>query len=272
MMVQPPPSVEYFEIQETSTQVISPSSLSMTSRPGFELPDLRNLFTIASSSTEQRVGTNKQMFLQSLDTLNTLNQASKKRTELLDKMISEKVTTKDLNNALTTSEADGILPTASLENPGLESIFSSVAPGTWKVIYAPHMTTIAGIAGGKFDVQYTLFNDGTMTSHARYNFPVIGEGYLSVSGTYGSVDNRVSRVDFDKAWIKPFDGKNSEEIDGPYESLEDVPASPVKDIINSIGKAMFVDGVAIFPVSFLDDDTIVFDFELLGTKICAKKL
>ena len=54
--------------------------------------------------------------------------------------------------------------------------------------------------------------------------------------------------------------------------MEDVPASPVKDIINSIGKAMFVDGVAIFPVSFLDDDTIVFDFELLGTKICAKKL
>lgn len=272
-MVQPPPSVEHtIEIQKTSTQVFSPLSLSMTARTGFELPDLRNLFTIASSSTELRVGTNKQMFLQSLDTLNTLNQASKERTQLLDKMISEKVTTKDLNNALTINSEDGIIPTASLENPGLENTFSSVAPGTWKVIYAPHMTTIAGIAGGKFDVQYTLFNDGTMTSHARYNFPVIGEGYLSVSGTYGSVDNRVSRVDFDTAWIKPFVGKSSDEIDGPYESLEDVPASPVKDIINSIGKTMFIDAVAIFPVSFLDDDTIVFDFELLGTRICAKKL
>ena len=271
-MVQPPPSVEHIGIQKTSTQGLSPSSLSMTARTGFELPDLRNLFTLASSSTELRIGTNKQMFLQSLDTLNTLNQGSKERTQLLNKMISEKVTTKDLNNALTSgsgSGEDGIIPTASLENPGLESTFSSVAPGTWKVIYAPHITTIAGIAGGKFDVQYTCFNDGTMTSHARYNFPVIGEGYLSVSGTYGSVDNIVSRVDFDTAWVKPFVGKSS---DGPYESLEDVPASPVKDIINSIGKAMFIDAVAIFPVSFLDDDTIVFDFELLGTRICAKKL
>lgn len=221
----------------------------------FELPDLSHLFTIASSSTELRVGTNKQMFLQYLDTLNTLNQASKERTQLLNKMISEKVTTKDPDNSLTTSEADGIRQTASLENPGLENTFSAVAPGTWKVIYAPHMTTIAGIAGGKFDVQYTLFHDGIMTSHSRYNFPLIGEGYLSASGTYGSIDNSVSRVDFDAAWIKPFMGKSSYEIDGPYESLEDVPASLVKDIINIIGKTMFIDAVAIFPFSFLDDDT-----------------
>jgi hypothetical protein len=58
----------------------------------------------------------------------------------------------------------------------------------------------------------------------------------------------------------------------PYKSLDEVPDSFVKNAINSIGKAMFIDAFAVFPVSFLDDDTIVFDFELLGTRICAKKI
>jgi hypothetical protein len=189
-------------------------------------------------------------------------------------MISEKTVTNNLKipSTVAGSKDDNIIPTASLENPGLVSIFSSVASGTWKVIYAPHIATIAGLGGGKFDVQYTLFEDGTMTSHARYNFPVVGEGYLSVSGTYGSVDNTVSRVDFDRAWIKPLLRKNSGQIDEPYERLEYVPESTVKNIINNIGNAVFVDAFAIFPVSFLDDDTIVFDFELLGTRICAKRL
>jgi len=278
MLVQPSSAVEHVKIHKSTTQSLSPSALSMAN--GFDLPDLRNLFTIASSSfdvsssSSTRIGTNKQKFLNSLDTLSTLNQASSERTELLNKMISEKIVTNNLNipSTVTGSNDDNIIPTASLENPGLVSIFSSVASGTWKVIYAPHIATIAGLGGGKFDVQYTLFEDGTMTSHARYNFPVVGEGYLSVSGTYGSVDNTVSRVDFDRAWIKPLLRKNSGQIDEPYERLEDVPESTVKNIINNIGNAVFVDAFAIFPVSFLDDDTIVFDFELLGTRICAKRL
>lgn len=267
-MVQPPSSVEHVELKQATAQSPSPTSLSMAT--GFELPDLRNLLG-ASESSPLILGTNKQNFLKSLDTLSMLNQASRERTELLNNMISEKIVTNDLIIPSTSSK-DDIIPTASLENPGLESTFSSVAPGTWKVVYAPHITTIAGLAGGKFDVQYTLFEDGTMTSHARYNFPVVGEGYLSVSGTYGSVDNTVSRVDFDRAWIKPLSGKNSVQIDEPYERLEDVPASSVKNIINNLGNAVFVDAFAIFPVSFLDEDTIVFDFELLGTRICAKRL
>merc|ERR1719162_738465 len=76
-----------------------------------------------------------------------------------------------------------------------------LAVGTWKVIYAPHMTTLvqvfSGGGGGKnpnpnsstLDVQYQLDADQTIVSHAYYhNFPFgIGSGYLSVSGTYGSI-------------------------------------------------------------------------------------
>jgi len=168
-----------------------------------------------------------------------------------------------------------------------------VAVGTWKVIYAPHMTTATDIFRGRFDVSYELFPDSTMVSHAYYDFPIVGKGYLSVSGTYGSFggdeSGTYSRVDFDKAWIKPLSWLATKEdvdvnvddtgVDGngnvdntPYASLEQVPDSLSKTIVNEIGKRAFIESVAVFPVSFLDDDTIVFEFEALGTKVCAHKL
>lgn len=165
--------------------------------------------------------------------------------------------------------------TLSLDNPGLNTTFSRVAPGTWTVIYAPHIANGAKFFGGKFEVQYILYDDGSITSHARYEFPIVGSGYLSVSGTYGSKDHiMVCRVDFDRAWITPTVGDNDDvsRPKEPFESLEDVPDSIWKRIINTIGKVMFIEQFAVFPISFLDEDTIVFDFELLGTRICARKV
>ena len=42
--------------------------------------------------------------------------------------------------------------TVSLDKPGTYQSMSQVAEGTWKVIYAPHMTTISNAFGGTFDV------------------------------------------------------------------------------------------------------------------------
>ena len=156
-----------------------------------------------------------------------------------------------------------------------------------------------GNHGSTLDVQYQLDADQTIVSHAYYhNFPFgIGSGYLSVSGTYGSIvhnnnpttnknknkdaDTAVtsptyySKVNFDKAWIKRLPAAGDAalgEPEPPYASLDDVPASFVKTLINGIGQRAFIDDVAIFPVSFLDTDTVVFDFEAFGTKICARKV
>lgn len=81
----------------------------------------------------------------------------------------------------------------------------------------------------------------------------------------------VSQVRFHKVWFKPLAGNKSID-DGPYNELDDVPDSFMKSMINSIGQTFFVESVSVFPVSFLDDDLCVFDFELLGTRICAKKI
>lgn len=83
------------------------------------------------------------------------------------------------------------------------------------------------------------------------------------------VNNAVCRVDFDEAWIRSFDDESHDR--GPYPNVASVPDSIWKSLIRNIGRALFIEPFAIFPVSYLDDELIVFDFDLLGTRICARK-
>lgn len=216
----------------------------------------------ATAETATIVNNDKDVFLRSLDGLSTLNQASKERSMLLNTMIENKI-----SSATTSFPNSSSAP--SIDRPGSQASFQPVATGNWKVIYAPHMTTMGNLAKGSFQVEYDLKRDGKMTSHAKYDFPFVGKGYLSVSGTYGSVSDNVCRVDFDEAWVRPV--FSTEEEIGPYETIDEVPESLIKSIIRSTGRFFFFDGVSVFPVSFLDNNLIVFDFELLGTRICAMK-
>lgn len=72
----------------------------------------------------------KTNFLDALDRPYDLNEQSETRTKLLNALIDS---------------GSGLL------NPG--SAFTSVAPGIWRVAYAPHMSTIAGLFGGELSVQ-----------------------------------------------------------------------------------------------------------------------
>ena len=74
----------------------------------------------------------KTKFLGSLDRPYDLNEHDENRTNLL--------------NALADSGA-------GLSNPGSTESFALVAPGVWRVVYAPHMTTIAGFFRGELSVQ-----------------------------------------------------------------------------------------------------------------------
>ena len=70
--------------------------------------------------------------------------------------------------------------------------------------------------------------------------------------------------------MKIFDNDNSFE-QGPYPNIDSVPDGISKTLIRNIGRALFIEPFAVFPVSYLDNELIVFDFELLGTRICARK-
>lgn len=206
---------------------------------------LNGLFGI----TKPKVTSNKQAFINSLDTTTGINAATSERTALLQQLMNDNPTLR----------------------PGALSSFQSIAPGTWLVVYAPHITTMAHLLGNsKFDpILYQMRADGSMTSHVRWTLSESASCWLSVSGSYASRDNdRISRVDFDQAWVK----WNDHPDDDPYPTLQDVPSSWWKGVIQTMGKWGFVESVSVFPVAYLDDDLIVFDFELLGTRICARKM
>lgn len=245
--------------------------------------DFFQSFNVASTQIDKNApASTKYKFLNSLGVLDGLNVATKERTQMVSDLVEENPTPR----------------------PGSQASFAPLATGTWSVVYAPHIYTMGKLAllgqsitgstststspaatnkqpevvqSALGPVIYELNSDGTMVSHARFDlpwWPSIGgsskSGWLSVSGTYSSQDdNRICRVDFDKAWIKWI---TSADDDKPYASLESVPDSFEKSIVQTVGKAGFVDGVSVFPVSYLDDDLIVFDFELLGTRICARKI
>ena len=245
-------------------------------------------------SLAKKANNSKSIFLESLDTLQSLNAATKERTQLVSALTNDNPTLQ----------------------PGSTSSFQSLAAGTWSVVYAPHIYTMGTLASLSFlegsgertkelqsttiaratksktsasafdPILYQLSSDGTMVSHAKFDLPWARKsGWLSVSGTFSSQDeDRVCRVDFDKTWIKWNDASatidNGDNIDNskimmnnqPYPSLESVPESIEKRIIQWIGQSLFLESVSVFPVSYLDFELIVVDFELLGTRICARKI
>lgn len=211
--------------------------------------------TIASSLTSSSSVASIRRSINFINTLSKpydLNADNDLRTKLLNEMI---------------------ISGESLSNPANQKTFARVAPGLWIVIYAPHMTSIANFLNvADLSVRYLLNEDGSIISHARYSLPLLNiHGYLSVSGTYNSVNDTICRVNFNEAWIRSFNDNQSCMNIGPYPAIDSVPDSIIKSFIRNIGRYLFVEAVAVFPVSYLDEEIIVFDFELLGTRICARK-
>jgi hypothetical protein len=124
-----------------------------------------------------------------------------------------------------------------------------IAPGVWKVVYAPHMTTIAKLAGNtQLDVQYILHADQSIESHAKLsNVPFLNAIYLSVSGTYGTVSDTVCTVTWTDAWVKLI--RDHDDEDAPYAQIADVPDSIVKTIITNTARLLFIPPFSVFPVS-----------------------
>lgn len=191
----------------------------------------------------------KDTFLESLTYDDTLNEGTKERTGLLNNMIASKleVTIKDV------LKNDSQKETAlSATNPASLPSILPIAPGIWKVVYAPHMTTIAKLAGGlDLDVEYIMHADQTIESHAKFSaLPGIKSIYLSVSGKYDSVSDTVCSVQWDEAWVKVISNGNNED-DVPYAHIQDVPDSLLKTAITNAGKLLFIEPFSVFPVSFL---------------------
>jgi len=86
----------------------------------------------AAAAASDIDNTAKTNFLDALDRQYDLNKHSETRTNLLNTLIDS---------------------SAGFSNPGSVETFASVAPGIWRVVYAPHMTILESIFHGELSVQ-----------------------------------------------------------------------------------------------------------------------
>jgi hypothetical protein len=153
--------------------------------------------------------------------------------------------------------------------PGNESNFKKYAKGLWRVSYAPHIRTLEKVLFTSFDVFYALDN-ASLESYVKFKTRLFGidlfQGHLCASGTYGSLNENETTITWDQVWC---DFNTFEQ--GPSKSNE-ISIHFLPQIVQPLGKLAFIKSVSKFPVFYLDNSLIVFEFSLLGTKIVAYKV
>ncbi|GAQ86961.1 hypothetical protein KFL_003230060 [Klebsormidium nitens] len=174
-------------------------------------------------------------------------------------LYAEKEVRERLDSAVT-----ALLAANPTSNPGGKSV--ELGQGTWEVFHAPHITRMSSLlfGGTKFDPILYILNGGHIDSNVQYTAPLIGSGWLSAAGDFRGVDSERVEVFFDSFWV-----------DRGADGLKPNPAgkgSWFVDGLNSAGRALFFPELSRFPVLYLDQDLVVFEFPPLRTKIAAARL
>lgn len=134
-------------------------------------------------------------------------------------------------------------------------------------MYAPHIRILEKVTFTKYDVFYTFpRDDGSMVSYVRYESPLFQTGWLNTAGRVERVADALCRVVWDRIWLD----WNSE-AEGPT-GAADTAKHVLPDLVQAVGARGFVEGVSRFPVLYLDEDLCVFQFQVTGTKVCARRI
>lgn len=157
------------------------------------------------------------------------------------------------------AEIKSLLATAP---PPVAAVDWSKVAGTWRVVHAPHIDTLSKLALATFDIQYHITADGGIGSYVRYHSPFVGAGWLCTDGT---IENEVDsspqdppsvRIVWDRVWWVPKDDYRR----GPPTDPE---ANDVvlRDVVQAIGKAGFIESLSVFPVRYVDESLGIFNFQ-----------
>mmetsp|Transcript_19062 Transcript_19062/g.36417 ORF Transcript_19062/g.36417 Transcript_19062/m.36417 type:complete len:263 (+) Transcript_19062:79-867(+) len=159
---------------------------------------------------------------------------------------------------------------------GLAAESLTKGAGVWEVFYMPHIRTIAEPLGLSFcPLRYTITEDGQIVSDVRYKVPVVGQGWLSSSGTVRLQNEDDIELRFDKFWIGGADVDQTKPRPNPEAEASSVQArSTVDNLINVVGNAAFLEDLGSFPVLFFSDeaDICIFKFPPLNSAIAAYRV
>eukprot|EP00240_Pyramimonas_obovata_P015096 CAMPEP_0118923642 /NCGR_PEP_ID=MMETSP1169-20130426/2090_1 /TAXON_ID=36882 /ORGANISM="Pyramimonas obovata, Strain CCMP722" /LENGTH=221 /DNA_ID=CAMNT_0006864657 /DNA_START=350 /DNA_END=1015 /DNA_ORIENTATION=+ len=168
----------------------------------------------------------------------------------------------------------------SLVESGKKEEFASesleLGAGVWEVFYMPHIRTIAEPLGVAVKpLRYTIMPNGEITSDVQYDagsIPLVGRNWLSSGGEVRAKSAADVEITFDSFWVG-----GAPEGGGPRadpSSGSEADRRPLDGLINSVGKAGFIQDIATFPVLYFsaEDDLCVFKFPPLNSAIAAYRV
>ena len=129
-----------------------------------------------------------------------------------------------------------------------------------QVFYAPHIVRLSKPLGINFDIQYRL-SGSSLASNVHYSSKIFGSGWLNAAGSLTADGPDAVKIRFDQFWVDA-DAKLRPEL-----AQDDATAKWFDRVISSLGRVMFFEQLAAFPVLYLDSDLAVFRFPPLQSNI-----
>ena len=128
--------------------------------------------------------------------------------------------------------------------------------GAWRVVHAPHIDALSKLALTKFSpIEYLLDENGGITSNVKYESSIFGCGWLCTDGSVVNEpdgDTAQVKIVWDRIWWAPT------AADAP-------PPAPhegaLRELVQAMGKAGFIDPLSIFPVRYVGDELAAFNFQ-----------
>jgi len=147
-------------------------------------------------------------------------------------------------------------------------------PGLWRVVYAPHMKTLGGLALTQFDVYYDISAVGEaleLRSHVRFKAP-FGAGWLSAAGPVSTLKGQ---LDVPGLGARPTTEVAFKDFWVDLGSSLPRPSPDASDsILQSIASPFFLKQLSVFPALLFDArlGVCVFRFPPLGVEIAAQRV
>ena len=156
-------------------------------------------------------------------------------------------------------------------NPNAAVNFAD-ATGTWRVVSAPLIDKLSGLALTKFDITYRIgggAGGGTVGATVRYDSKLFGGGWLCTDGSIrndADATKPTVRLEWERVWWQPGGSPDAPPLDPDAEG-----AAALRPLIQAIGRAGFSPDLAVFPVRYLDAESGLAVFQWQGLTVAVRR-
>lgn len=155
------------------------------------------------------------------------------------------------------------------ESPTPAPVDFAKTAGTWRVVSAPLIDTVSRLALTKFDIEYRIGADATISASVHYDSKIVGRGWLCTDGTIANVLDATSptvTLEWLRIWWQPGGG------DVPPLDPDAEGAAVLRPLVQVLGRIGFSPSLAVFPVRYVDSSGGLAVFQFQGLTVAVRRV